>query len=84
LSFKDGQKWRLNDGHGAKSVTVSDAEFVDQVNRNQIRFAKGDVLICEVIERARVSPKGLKAEYEIVKVLEHQLAPTQPPLPDVL
>lgn len=83
LSFKDGQKWRLNDGHGPKSVTVLDQEFVDRVNRNEIRFAKGDILICEVIERAHLSEKGLKAEYEIVKVIEHQIAPTQPLLPDM-
>lgn len=81
LSFKDGQKWRLNDGHGAKYVAMSDEEFQDRVNRNEVRFAKGDILICEVIERSSRGPKGLKAEYEIVKVLEHEAAPTQPPLP---
>jgi hypothetical protein len=81
LSFKDGQKWRLNDGHGAKTVRMSDKQFEDQVNRNEVRFAKGDVLICEVIERATITPKGLKSEYEIVKVLEHQPAAIQPPLP---
>lgn len=83
LSFKDGQKWRLNDGHGPKAVRMSDGEFEDRMNRNDVRFAKGDVLICEVIERATVTPKGLKSEYEIVKVLEHQAAQIQPPLPEI-
>ncbi len=83
LSFKDGQKWRLNDGHGPKSVRMSDDDFEDRVNRNEVRFAKGDVLICEVIERAVVTTKGLKSEYEIVKVLEHQAAKSQPPLPEI-
>ncbi|MFM5916604.1 MAG: hypothetical protein ACKOOL_03615 [Novosphingobium sp.] len=83
LSFKDGQKWRLNDGHGAKPVRMSDKDFEDQVNRNEVRFAKGDVLICEVIERASITSKGLKSEYEIIKVLDHQEAPSQPPLPDM-
>ena len=83
LSFKDGQKWRLNDGHGAKYVTMSDEQFVDRVDRNEVRFAKGDILICDVIERSSRGPKGLKAEYEIVKVIEHQPAPIQPQLPDI-
>lgn len=83
LSFKDGQKWRLNDGHGAKYVTMSDQDFVERVDRSDVRFAKGDILICEVIERSTKGPKGLKAEYEIVKVLEHQEAPKQPPLPEM-
>lgn len=83
LSFKDGQKWRLNDGHGPKYVTMSDGDFVDRVDRNEVRFAKGDILICDVIERSSRGAKGLKAEYEIVKVIEHQPAPIQPPLPDM-
>lgn len=62
LSFKDGQRWRLNDGHGAKSVRMSDKEFEDRVNRNEVRFAKGDLLICDVVERATVTSKGLKSE----------------------
>ena len=83
LSFKDGQKWRLNDGHGPKAVRMSDMEFEDKVDRNEVRFAKGDVLTCDVIERARITPKGLKSEYEIVKVIEHREAPSQPPLPEL-
>lgn len=81
LSFKHGQKWKLSDGHGSpRSVTMSDLEFVDRVDRSEVRFAKGDVLICEVVERARRTPTGFKSEYEIVKVLQHQPAPQQPRL----
>ena len=78
LSFKPGQKWKLNDGHGAaRSVTMLDQSFIDKVNRSEIRFAKGDLLICDVVERSRRTPGGFKSEYEIVKVIEHQPAPSQ-------
>lgn len=80
LSFKSGQKWKLSDGHGSpKYVTMSDAEFVQKVDRSELRFAKGDLLICEVVERSRLTPSGFKSEYEIIKVIEHRPAPTQAP-----
>lgn len=80
LSFKHGQKWKLSDGHGsARSVTMSDEEFSSKVDRSEIRFAKGDVLICEVVERSRRTPTGFKSDYEIIKVLQHQPAPTSHP-----
>ena len=80
LSFKPGSKWRLSDGHGAaRKVTLSDQEFTDRVQRNEVRFAKGDLLICEVVERSRRTPAGFKSDYEIVKVLEHRPAPPSPP-----
>lgn len=80
LSFKSGQKWKLSDGHGSpKYVTMSDADFVQKVDRSEVRFAKGDLLICEVIERSRLTPSGFKSEYEIIKVIEHRPAPTQAP-----
>jgi hypothetical protein len=77
LSFKPGQKWRLNDGRSKPLVTVSDANFQARVDSGQESFAKGDILICEVIERAARTSSGFKAEYEIVKVIEHRK--TEPP-----
>jgi hypothetical protein len=75
LSFKPDRKWRLSDEHGAaKLVTISDTDFETSVQRNGIRFAKGDILICEAIERSRRSIAGFKSEYEISKVLEHRPA----------
>lgn len=80
LSFKQGQKWKLSDGHGsARSVTMSDDDFSSKVDRSEIRFAKGDVLICEVVERSRRTPNGFKSDYEIIKVLQHQPAPSAHP-----
>jgi hypothetical protein len=78
LSFKPGQKWKLSDGHGApKFVTVSDAIFLGKVDRSEESFAKGDLLICEVVETARRTAAGFKSEYEIVHVKEHRKPPAQ-------
>lgn len=75
LSFKPGKKWRLSDGHGrATLVTVEDAEFVTRIENSEIAFAKNDVLVCEVRETARETAKGLKADYAIVRVIEHRPA----------
>ena len=79
LSFKPDRKWRLSDGHGAaKLVQITDAEFEGRVQRNEIRFAKGDILICDVTERSWRTATGFKSEYEISKVLEHRPAPEHP------
>lgn len=78
LSFKPGQKWRLSDGHGTpRPVIMSDQDFADKVDRSEVRFAKGDILICEVLERSKRTKSGFKSEYEIVKVLDHQTPPIQ-------
>lgn len=77
LSFKPGQKWRLNDGRSNPLVTMSDADFQAKVDAGLESFAKGDILVCDVIERAERTASGFKAEYEIVKVAEHRKV--QPP-----
>lgn len=75
LSFKRGKKWRLSDGHGRSMlVNVEDAAFIGHIDQSEIRFAKGDLLYCDVRETARETAKGLKAEYSIVRVREHRPA----------
>lgn len=75
LSFKHGNKWKLSDGHGAaKSVVMLDEDFLARVDRNEVRFGNGDVLICDVREIARQTTKGLRAEYQILRVVEHRPA----------
>lgn len=72
LSFKEGNKWRLHDGNSALNATVIDQSFLDRVNRNEVSFSKGDILICDVKVITRQEPKGLKAEYFIERVIEHR------------
>ncbi len=75
LSFKPGKKWRLSDGHGrATLVDVEDAAFTGRIENSEIAFAKGDILVCDVRETARQTAKGLRADYAIVRVIEHRPA----------
>jgi hypothetical protein len=79
LSFKKGQRWRLSDGASPRSVTMADADFLARVDSSQESFDKGDILVCEVVERARRTANGFKSDYEITKVIEHRKF--QPPAP---
>jgi hypothetical protein len=82
LSFKEENKWRLSDGNNTMYVTISDLEFLNKVNLNMIRFAKGDILIASTrIAQWQTADGGLKTEYIIEHVIEHRLGTVQIPLP---
>jgi hypothetical protein len=72
LSFKEGNKWRLHDGNSTLNVTVVDQSFLGSVDRNEVSFSKGDILICDVRVITRQEPKGLRAEYFIERIIEHR------------
>jgi hypothetical protein len=80
LSFKTGQKWRLSDGASPRLVAMSDANFIARVESSQEAFAKGDILVCEVVETSRRTTTGFKSDYEIVRVIEHRRAFKDTPL----
>lgn len=77
LAFKEDNKWRLHDGQNSVSATIEDEEFLRRVNQNSIRFAKGDLLICEVEFTQKQSAKGLVTENVVKKVKQHIPAPRQ-------
>lgn len=77
LAFKEDNKWRLHDGSNQISAAIEDEDFLRRVDTNLIRFAKGDVLVCEVKVRQVQSQHGLKTEYTVMRVLEHRPAPRQ-------
>lgn len=81
LAFKEDNKWRLHDGNSTISAAISDADFQRKVDTNQVNFAKGDVLVCEVRVRQWQSASGTRTEYEVTHVLEHRTAARQIPLP---
>jgi hypothetical protein len=81
LSFKRGNKWRLHDGQSARSITVLDQEFMDMIDRSEVAFSKGDILICEVREVALRTADGIRSNLELVKVLEHRPRAVPPTLP---
>jgi hypothetical protein len=73
LSFKQGNKWRLHDGKTTINVTVVDPDFLERVDRNEVAFSKGDILICDVRVETKEDIRGLKAEFYIERVIEHRL-----------
>lgn len=77
LAFKENNKWRLHDGNNQISATIEDADFLQRVDSNLIRFAKGDILVCEVKVRQTQTEQGLKTEYTVIRVLEHRPAARQ-------
>jgi hypothetical protein len=77
LAFQEANKWRLYDGQNTITATIDDKEFLGRVDRNEARFATGDILICEVRTIQRQGNEGLKTEHTVIRVLEHKHAPTQ-------
>lgn len=81
LAFKEDNKWRLYDGNTQISATISDLDFLQKVDANQISFSKGDILICDVKVTQRRTTDGLRTDYIVEKVIEHRPAARQLPLP---
>lgn len=81
LAFQEGNKWRLFDGQNVITATIEDRDFLSAVDRNELSFRKGDVLICSVRTIQRQGASGLITEHAVLKVIEHKIAATQIPLP---
>ncbi len=81
LAFQEGNKWRLFDGQNTITATIADEDFLNRVDLNLIRFAKDDILLCEVRTVQTQGTEGLKTEHTVLKVHEHKAAPAQIPLP---
>ena len=80
LTFKEKNKWRLNDGGNTVSVTIADLDFLQKVRNNQVSFSKSDVLICEVEDIWTIKGDKLSSEHNVVKVLEQRPVMQQTPL----
>lgn len=74
LAFEEDYKWRLTDGETKYSVTMKDVSFLKRVENNEIAFAKGDILICELRTIQWQVENGVKTEYEVNKVVKHMPA----------
>ena len=74
LAFREGNKWRLTDGQLTFSVSMKDSEFQSRVDNNDVAFAKGDLLVCDMRTIQWLTHQGIKTEYEIIKVNKHMLA----------
>lgn len=82
VSFKENAKWVLHDGNATIVAAITDKPFLHQINTGQIRFARGDLLVCEVRVHQWHVQGGARIDYEILRVLEHRMATRQVPLPE--
>ena len=77
LAFKEGNKWRLTDGHRDISATIEDQDFLSRIDAYEEAFTKGDTLSCRVrIEQSTVLNQ-LKTTYTVEKVLDHKTGTRQ-------
>jgi len=72
LSFKRGNKWKLHDGQGGRTISMLDQDFMERVENSEIAFSKNDVLVCDVRETSGQTASGFKSTYEILRVVEHR------------
>ncbi|WP_339530998.1 hypothetical protein [Pseudomonas mucidolens] len=75
LAFQDDNKWRFTEGGGnIFYATVLDSEFLKRVQLNLEQFAKDDIIRASVRRTQRITKDGLRAEYEVLKIMEHRSA----------
>jgi len=74
LAFQDGNKWRFTEGANSYYAAVLDEGFVQRIQANQEQFAKDDIIRARVRRTQRLTKDGLRAEYEVLEVLEHRSA----------
>lgn len=82
LSFKEGNKWYVNDGQSSFYVTVEDDEFLKRIDNRNIAFAKGDILKVRIRREQfiNIQESKLKTENFIEQVMNYTVPSTQLPL----
>lgn len=75
-SFEDSLRWRISygEGDGRVSAVMKDEAFQERIDRGEIEFGKGDVLLVRMRLRQWQTPEGLRTERQIIRVLEHRKA----------
>jgi hypothetical protein len=78
ISFNEDNKWRLSEGTGSFHAEIADADFMAKVQKNEVAFAKDDLLTVRMRRRQWITEKGtVKPEYIVEKVLDHKSAAVQ-------
>ena len=72
LVFKENNKWRLSDGDTEMSVTITDKNYLKNIDDGVVTFSKLDVLVCELRTVQWMTRDGLVTEHEVVKIIQHR------------
>jgi hypothetical protein len=81
IAFQEDNKWRFTDGNSTYNAAIHDVEFLEKIAKNEIAFAKGDVLRVRMRKQQWMTGEKMKTDYEVLRVLEHRPAAHQLPLP---
>jgi hypothetical protein len=77
-AFKDGDKWRVNDGGSNFFASVMDPDFLLKVLKNEVEFGAATRLRVTLREVQYTDHKGmLHKDYDILKVIEVKKPDTQ-------
>jgi len=66
--FQEGGKWRFSDGNSPFFADIKDDKFLNKIERNEIAFAKDDLLEVELEKKQILAGGVLKTEYSILEV----------------
>lgn len=77
IAFKEGHKWKVNNGNNSIFVTIEDSDFNNRIKLRQEAFREGDIFIVELKECQYIRNGKVQTENSIVKVIEHRPAPMQ-------
>lgn len=69
-TFREGNKWKVNSGHGDFWAEIADPVFLGQIHRREIGFFEGDVLKAEYTNVAVRRGGRIEAETKLVHILE--------------
>jgi len=81
LSFKKDNKWRFSRGESTFFATLEDKDFLEQIENNEARFSKDDILQVRLRIKEYLTDRGISTEYFIEQVIEHRSASRQLQLP---
>jgi hypothetical protein len=71
LHFKDGLKWKFNDGGSSITAQIMDPDFAKKIKNGEIHFKSDDLLKAKVRTTQWQEKGELKAKHEIIQVLSH-------------
>lgn len=80
VAFEDNLKWRLSDGENKFYASIADESFLNEMETGK-SFRKGDILEIELETTQIATPKGIKNDHKVLKVLNHVSRPQQISIP---
>ncbi|MCO6530339.1 hypothetical protein [Lactobacillus sp.] len=72
IAFEHNNKWKFSEDTNKFWASIEDKDFLEKVEKNQTQFGSTDILKVRLRKKTYSTNEGLKNDYIIEKVLEHQ------------